>query len=163
MGGQERAFTDLLAQTEDRIFAKIEMLETQAMCFDERPQVWEPAPPVALATAPKALFITTDVAGGCDGTYVLIPGREANGFPLWKHEKSNNWLFSDITYRWVIGGPEEKAQGFMCKTGLLASWNSHNLRWPHEIAAGSWVRYDLDRQVWVRSPDTAVTGVADTQ
>ena len=45
----------------------------------------------------------------CLGVYWLVPGREANGRPVWKHASADRWNLARCTYRVSTSMPNATA------------------------------------------------------
>ena len=58
-----------------------------------------------------------------------------NGFPLWRLEGGERWIFSGVdTKAWMVGGPEEVAANFACDTGFVTNGEEHNGLMPDKLA-----------------------------
>jgi len=87
----------------------------------------------------------------------VAPGQAPGGYPLWKSATSDYWLFSGKSGRWFIGDQEEAKLQFNTDTGNVATSTTHQGKMPHEIAEGTWQRYDKASQVWTTEPKIRIT------
>lgn len=102
----------------------------------------------------------------CAGRYTLVPGRSANGMPLWQRDgRSEQWLYSMTNGKWGIGGRREEEQGFYCNTAHVYCDIGHAGAMPQDVAQpwqwwgqGEW---HLDPDVKVSAgPACSVTGLS---
>ena len=80
-------------------------------------------------------------AGECSGTYILVEGETANGYPFWEREHSeandlDAWLFSTPTKEWKVTDSKED---FETGDGYFNT-DTHNGAHPHK--AGPWLGED---------------------
>jgi len=73
------------------------------------------------------------------GEYILIAGKTANKWPIWKKAGEDLWLYSCTDETWGIGGSDVKARNFDCRAGFLFS-APHNGLMPDKMN-GTWMRY----------------------
>jgi hypothetical protein len=76
--------------------------------------------------------VTTDHAG----IYVLVEGTISNGFPVWKHEAQDYYIFASTSGKWLVGGPPNK------DAGAISSAKDHCGEWPHLMGTGQWMIFD---------------------
>jgi hypothetical protein len=88
----------------------------------------------------------------CTGSYKLLAGESANGYPLWKCTASDHWLFSGPGGQWLVGDAMEKEDAFDCNTGYVASHDEHRGRWPDQMPGSEWQLFDNQREEWKLQP-----------
>merc|ERR1712232_757963 len=77
-------------------------------------------------------------------------GRLVNGFPIWQLDRGYRWIYSSLEIRaWMVGGPDEESEGFLCDGGFLTNGNAHNGRMPDEVQL--WYMLD-DSDSWASDP-----------
>ena len=75
---------------------------------DARDPGWIGAPGVKCATdvsaPPAKLVLSGDVKHQheCLGVYTLVAGREAYGWPVWKHVSQDSWIARVSTGYWMV-------------------------------------------------------------
>merc|ERR1712048_1263914 len=82
------------------------------------------------------LKVKAPVVKHCEGVYELVVDAAPNGYPLWKQEDGEHWLFSSIgerAGRWMIGDSEEQEKGFACDTGIISSAVLHHSKLPDSL------------------------------
>jgi hypothetical protein len=89
--------------------------------------------------------------GMCTGLYCIVRGRTANGFPLWKQQGGEHFLFSGTGGRWFVGDDEEERLHFNCNAGVIVSQSQHKGQMPHKMIAGTWQHFDGDKWINDRS------------
>eukprot|EP00929_Paragymnodinium_shiwhaense_P071427 TRINITY_DN36308_c2_g2_i1.p1 TRINITY_DN36308_c2_g2~~TRINITY_DN36308_c2_g2_i1.p1 ORF type:complete len:2906 (-),score=503.86 TRINITY_DN36308_c2_g2_i1:52-8769(-) len=87
---------------------------------------------------PHKMRFDTQVAPSLSGNYVLVSDRTAGGFPLWKQDDGDHWIFSGRSGHWIIGGNREKHADFDCDHGLLATTKQHAGRLPAHFRPSHW-------------------------
>merc|ERR1712232_1034608 len=70
----------------------------------------------------------------CAGVYRIVENSKVSGHPLWQLDAGTRWLFTSVSEgAWMIGGPEEAAEQFICDEGFITNGVAHNGRMPHEV------------------------------
>eukprot|EP00927_Polykrikos_kofoidii_P052132 TRINITY_DN45918_c0_g1_i1.p1 TRINITY_DN45918_c0_g1~~TRINITY_DN45918_c0_g1_i1.p1 ORF type:complete len:283 (+),score=50.08 TRINITY_DN45918_c0_g1_i1:43-891(+) len=120
---------------------------------------------------PKEIFVTCPASQRSAGSYELVDGETANGFPLWKLRAAafggcwmppdQRWLFSGVCGRWLIGDGAEYEQGFARDTGMIATMSTHNGAMPNDLGFGDWQMFD--GREWRQELEINVTEVFSTQ
>ncbi|CAK0829645.1 unnamed protein product [Prorocentrum cordatum] len=55
------------------------------------------------------------------GIYVLESAQSPNGYPVWKHEGKDWWLYNSPNDFWGIGGEACKIENFKCNKGRIVA------------------------------------------
>jgi len=99
----------------------------------------------------------------CEGLYSLEHEKRPNGYPLWKKEDSNHWIYSMQSERWGIGGEKERDQNFIGDAAYVFCPDPHNGQMPNEIQS-AWKRnnpaWTIDHGITVRAVHHANVSVA---
>lgn len=91
----------------------------------------------------------------CNGNYTRLQDastgqfKDANGFPVWKKDDSEDYIFSGVSGQWVIGDEDERDENFDTDTGNVSTLARHNGAMPNKVTAGTWQRFDDD---WEADP-----------
>jgi len=114
------------------------------------------APPLATAgvSAPRAVdFISPSGNQEFTGHYVLVPGMMANGYPVWKQDVKDNWMYSGMNEgKWILSkGTSDIGYGksFKIDFGYISTSDRHRGAMPNcRSLVGGWEWYDLVTQDW---------------
>jgi len=99
----------------------------------------------------------------CSGMYLLVPGEQPNGRPLWRQEAPDpvHWLFCSTSGRWCIGGDDVRREGFMRGAGYVTqTWPSGPEVFPHSCET-LWQSWDSDNHKFQEDSVIKVTEVND--
>jgi len=97
---------------------------------------------------PPELYIIC--SHGWKGKYIKLPSELAGGWPIWKHETNEDYIFTCQNGHWMVGDEDEKKVEFKCDSGNICSLRPHKgVRWPHQAMAGNWRRFDPELVQWV--------------
>jgi len=113
------------------------------------------------ANVPQLLRLETPNGHmSCTGEYALVPGEQANGYPLWKQKGGDRWLYSGSDGKWHIDGRDARDRGFDCATGVIHSLSVHLGMMPDAVGAGRWLRkYGAET---LDDPAIRITAVRDS-
>eukprot|EP00929_Paragymnodinium_shiwhaense_P076658 TRINITY_DN39446_c0_g1_i4.p1 TRINITY_DN39446_c0_g1~~TRINITY_DN39446_c0_g1_i4.p1 ORF type:complete len:2236 (-),score=608.99 TRINITY_DN39446_c0_g1_i4:800-7507(-) len=130
--------------------------------FNERRSTWLADPGIFVREADSKVpeFLVLDAPGffaAYSGSYKLVRGDYRNGWPFWKREDENHWLFSGESGRWFIGDEDEAEVDFRCDTGNICSEEAHEGRLPNEMPRGGWLERDPEDDEWFESPGIVLT------
>jgi hypothetical protein len=82
----------------------------------------------------------------CTGEYDLVLDEYANGLPLWKQRTGKYWLYSALSSRWCIGGPDVQEDNFARSAGYVSQAAQHKGLMPDRVFQ-TWQRWDGRRSV----------------
>eukprot|EP00929_Paragymnodinium_shiwhaense_P084139 TRINITY_DN44979_c0_g1_i2.p1 TRINITY_DN44979_c0_g1~~TRINITY_DN44979_c0_g1_i2.p1 ORF type:complete len:1635 (-),score=424.83 TRINITY_DN44979_c0_g1_i2:236-5140(-) len=94
-------------------------------------------------------------AAAFGGVYRLLERRQKNGFPLWKLQGSDHWIFSGPGGQWFLGDHQEEREDFRVNTGHVASMHAHGGVSPHRLRADAWLRWEGED--WVPEASIRIT------
>ena len=97
---------------------------------------------------PAKLVLSGDVQHRpeCLGLYRLVAGREAHGWPVWKHVSKDKWIARVADGRWTVQREQDvgvNAKGYM-------QLEDRRQVLPHECS-GEWEEWD-GRGTWIKGP-----------
>ncbi|CAJ1406705.1 unnamed protein product, partial [Effrenium voratum] len=123
------------------------------------PKAVSPASPVPVLKGPPGPpqvlnFRCPNFQKDCDGTYDLLPGKEANGRPVWKKRGGDRWMYLTIDKNWGVGGKSEFDKDFNCKNSYV--FHPRTLGAPSpELLPKGWQLFD--GQAWREDADVQAT------
>jgi len=94
----------------------------------------------------------------CAGEYDLVLDEYANGLPLWKQRNGKHWLYSAISSRWCIGGPDVQEDNFARSAGYISQAAVHKGLMP-DCVFQTWQRWDGTKSV----KDAGITIISEDQ
>jgi len=94
----------------------------------------------------------------CVGEYDLVLDEYANGLPLWKQRNGKHWLYSSLSSRWCIGGPDVQQDNFARSAGYISQAAVHKGLMPDRVFQ-TWQRWDGKKSV----RDCSVTIISEDQ
>jgi len=86
------------------------------------------------------------------GSYVLVEGDNPNGYPIWKHSRTDNYLYPMLNGRWGIASTKEYMRG-MSSLCHIHCPVSHCGMLPHQIR-GMWRYWNGSK--WTPDKDISV-------
>merc|ERR1712217_548971 len=84
----------------------------------------------------------------CTGQYELVKGHMPNNKPLWKHTKTDRWLYNGTDDLWYVGDMDEYSADFNVCEGYIRSPENSKGRMPYEVATGRWERFNTKTDTW---------------
>jgi hypothetical protein len=123
------------------------------------------APPAVLRlTVPRDPYC-------CAGLYHIVKGRIVNGYPLWRMDDGERWIFSSPEVgAWSIagpdeesvdwfGGPDEASADFASEEALITSDKPHHGSMPDEVVR--WFSGDMDLENLMPSIISGMTVISE--
>jgi len=80
----------------------------------------------------------------CQGVYLLVGDERPNGFPLWKQDGGQRWLYSCKKGRWCIGGKDVRAKEFASSSGWIYNAKLHEGDTPDRVG-DDWRLWDGEK------------------
>eukprot|EP00928_Gymnodinium_smaydae_P019305 TRINITY_DN17396_c0_g1_i2.p1 TRINITY_DN17396_c0_g1~~TRINITY_DN17396_c0_g1_i2.p1 ORF type:complete len:855 (-),score=141.56 TRINITY_DN17396_c0_g1_i2:284-2848(-) len=105
-------------------------------------------------SCPPTLLVTS--AGEYAGVYGVVPGKQPNGYPLWKRLADENYIFSGPSCRWFLGDEDEEEAQFEEDTGNYAHLYEHYGLYPHQMPEDGWTAYSEASGNFEDAPRTRV-------
>lgn len=117
----------------------------------------QPVSRVLACNVSQVIYLwTKHGAQHCAGRYELMPGKHANGWPLWKMCQGSYWLYSGQGGgHWCIGAQDVNNDKFACNAGFIISEKPHKGAMPNRIA--KWRRWDHKKERHVADASIRIT------
>eukprot|EP01062_Namystynia_karyoxenos_P033896 TRINITY_DN2487_c0_g3_i3.p1 TRINITY_DN2487_c0_g3~~TRINITY_DN2487_c0_g3_i3.p1 ORF type:complete len:1207 (+),score=337.77 TRINITY_DN2487_c0_g3_i3:304-3621(+) len=96
------------------------------------------------ARQPPRYIVVSGAKNDCSGRYEVLPGELRNGWPVWKLEYGEQYIYANHRGCWRVTNDLSQADrgvGFLCSA-------EHGGRWPHQVSG--W------RQLLTQEPDPAI-------
>jgi len=106
----------------------------------DKPEARLSRPPARLQVqVPNGL----DLCKACAGEYCLVPGLQANGWPVWKQSgEGDRWLYTGTSGHWFMASGDDNIGhdlDFNCSRGVISAGYPHNGEMP-QCMNSSWER-----------------------
>jgi hypothetical protein len=86
----------------------------------ERPQERQKASVASKGELPNLNILSRNTPE-LQGIYALESAQSPNGYPVWKHEGKDWWLYNSPNDFWGIGGEAVKIENFKCNKGRIVA------------------------------------------